>query len=59
MDIKFPAAGVVRRLGLRGSTGGRGPFPAPWAMNVRLEAGVETRLRGGNFTGISAAARPS
>jgi hypothetical protein len=28
-------------------------------MNVRLEGGIETRLRGGNFTGISAAARPS
>ena len=28
-------------------------------MNVRLEGGLATRLRGGSFTGISAASRPS
>jgi len=31
MKLEFPAAGVVRRAGLRIATGGRGPFPAPWA----------------------------
>ena len=59
LDIVFPAAGVVRRLGLRASTGGRGPFPAPWAMNVRLEDSLTNRLRGGSFTGIAAGARPA
>ena len=59
MDILFPVAGVVRRGGLRTGTDHRGPFPAPWATNVRLEDGLTKRLRGGSFTGISAAARPS
>lgn len=59
MDILFPAAGVVRRFGLRASTGGRGPFPAPWSMNARLEDSLTNRLRGGSFTGISAGSRPS
>jgi hypothetical protein len=34
-------------------------YPAPWAMNVRLEDGLTNRLRGGSFTGISAGSRPS
>lgn len=59
INVQFPSAGVVRRQGLRASTGGQGPFPAPWATNVRLQDGVATRLRGGNFTGISAGSRPS
>ncbi len=57
LDIQFPAAGVARRLGLRGGTGGQGPYPAPWAWNVRLEDALTNRLRGGSFTGISAAER--
>ena len=57
-DIVFPAAGVVRRWGLRGATGGQGPLvPAPWAFNVRLEDALTNRLRGGSFTGIAAGAR--
>ena len=59
MDLQFPAAGVVRWLGLRDSTGGRGPFPSPWAVNVRLEDSLTNRLRGGSFTGIAAGARPA
>ena len=59
MDILFPVAGVVRRGGLRATTDRRGPFPAPWATNVRLEDGLTNRLRGGSFTGISAGSRPS
>ena len=59
MEIRFPAAGVVRRLGLFASTGGRGPFPAPWSWNVRLEDSLTNRLRGGSFTGIAAGTRPS
>jgi hypothetical protein len=59
MDIQFPAAGVVRRAGLFATAKGRGPFPTPWAMNVRLEDSLTNRLRGGSWTAISAAARPS
>lgn len=59
LQLQFPSAGVVRRLALRVATGGRGPFPAPWATNVRLEDSLTNRLRGGSFTGISAGARPS
>ena len=59
MDILFPTLGIIRRGGLRTSSGGRGPFPTPWAINVRLEDGLTNRLRGGSFTGISAGSRPS
>ena len=59
MKLEFPAAGVVRRAGLRIATGGRGPFPAPWAYNARLEDSIANRLRGGSFTGTAASARPS
>ena len=51
LEIMFSAAGVVRRAGLRASTGGNGPFPSPWAYNVRLEDAITNRLRGGSFTG--------
>ena len=59
MQIVFPAAGVVRRFGLRNSTGGKGPFPTPWSMNCRLEDELTNRLRGGSFTGSAAGSRPS
>lgn len=59
LELQFPAAGVIRRTGLRAGIGGRGPFPAPWATNVRLEEGIANRLRGGSFTAVSADARPS
>jgi len=54
MQIVFPAAGVARRIGLRDSTGGRGPFPTPWSYNVRLEESLTHRLRGGSFTAVDA-----
>jgi hypothetical protein len=57
IEIMFPEAGVVRRLGHRVAAGGRGPYPTPWATNVRLEDALTNRLRGGSFTGISAGAR--
>ena len=59
MDIQFPAAGVVRRWGLRVAADRRAPYPAVWATNVRLEDALTNRLRGGSFTGIAAAARVS
>ena len=54
MEIVFPALGVIRRMGLRAAVDHRGPFPAPWATNVRLEDSLTNRLRGGSFAGIAA-----
>jgi len=54
MDLQFPMAGVIRRFGFRDSTGGRGPFPSPWSMNVRLEDSLTNRLRGGSFVAQAA-----
>jgi len=51
MNLQFPVAGVVRRLGLRAVADTRGPYPSPWALNVRLEDSLTNRLRGGSFTG--------
>lgn len=53
IEIQFPAAGVVRRFGLRPGADSRAPHPTPWSMNVRLEDGLTNRLRGGSFTGLS------
>jgi len=58
LNLQFPAAGVVRRLALF-NTGGRGPFPTPWAANVRLEDALTNRLRGGSFTAQSAGTKSS
>lgn len=57
-EIIFPA-GVNRRLSFRQEVGRRDRYFAPWATNVRLEDVLTERLRGGSFTGISAAARPA
>lgn len=57
LNIVFPAAGVVRRGGLRAAADRREPYPAVWAVNVRLEDSLTNRLRGGSFTAIAAAAR--
>lgn len=59
LELSFPAAGVERRLGFRDSLNAKDSFPAPWAMNVRLQDSLADRLRGGSFTGISAGDRPS
>ena len=59
MEMQFPLSGVVRRVGFRDSTNGRGPFPTPWAVNTRLEDSLTNRLRGGSFTAPAAEARPS
>ena len=53
VDIQFPAAGVVRRTSHIAGATGKGPFPAPWSSNVRLEDILTKRLRGGSFTGQS------
>ena len=60
MDLRFPAAGVSRRLGVGLEAGQRREvYPSPWAVNVRLEGSLASRMRGGSFTGIAAGARPS
>lgn len=59
LNLQFPAAGVVRRQGLRSAADQRDPYPAVWATNCRLEDALTSRLRGGSFTGIAAAARVS
>jgi len=59
LNVQFPAAGVVRRLGNRTSADTRGPFPTPYSTNVRLEDSLTKRLRGGSFTGIAAVAKSS
>ena len=58
MELRFPGAGVVRRPGLYDTAHWKPPFPTPWALNVRLEATLANRLRGGSFTGIAAGERP-
>ena len=59
MELRFPAAGVVRRPGLHDTAHWKPPFPTPWSLNVRLEDTLTNRLRGGSFTGIAADSRPS
>ena len=56
IDLQFPQ-GVERRLGYRATSKSRGGYPTPWAMNVRLRDSLTDRMRGGSFTGISAASR--
>lgn len=57
MQIVFPRLGVVRRFGLR-PEGQKAEFGTPWALNVRLEDELTSRLRGGSFTGNLPGERP-
>jgi len=60
LNILFPAAGVVRRLGLRAEAGSRRKaYATPWAVNVRLEGSLASRMRGGSWTPIAAGTRPT
>ena len=54
MNLQFPLQGVRRRFANRDETGGSGPFPTPWATNVRLEDSLTNRLRGGSFVAQAA-----
>jgi len=58
IDLQFPS-GVSRRMGNRASSMGRREYSCPWSWNVRLADEITSRLRGGSFAGIEAAARPS
>lgn len=52
-ELRWPAAGVVRRSSLRSSSSRGGPYPTPWAVNVRLEDPFSRRLRGGSRAGLT------
>ena len=58
MQIVFPRLGVTRRFGLR-PEGKKAEYGTPWAYNVRVEDSLTNRLRGGSFTAIAAATRPT
>ncbi len=53
LELRFPAAGVVRRLGYRASTDIGAPYPTPWAANVLPEDPLARRLRGGSRPGLT------
>ena len=59
MELRFPARGVARRDTLRSAPDYRGPFPTPWAVNVRLEDAIDGRLRGGSWVGTASTAIPA
>lgn len=53
--LRFPSAGVVRRMGYEDSARWNpdGTYPTPWAVNVRGEDPTSLRLRGGSRPGLS------
>lgn len=54
MELRFPALGVVRRMGLRTIGDGRAQaYPAPWAVNCRVYDNIDRRLRGGSRPGLT------
>ena len=59
MMLAWPHGGVSRRSGFRSDVDRKGTFTSPWSLNTRSEGVLTERLRGGSFTGIAAAARPS
>ena len=58
-ELQFPMLGVIRRTTLRTTPGSRGPYPSPWALNVRLEDDLTNRLRGGSWSAIASTAIPA
>jgi len=53
MDLHWPMRGVVRREPLRTPQNARGPYPAPWAVNVRIDDPISRRMRGGSRPGLT------
>lgn len=53
LELRFPFAGVVRRMGLEGATGVRSAYPTPWAVNVRPVDPFDRRMRGGSRPGLT------
>lgn len=54
IELRFPAAGVVRRPGFRDSYDAAAPYPTPWAINMRPEDILAGRRRGGSRPGLTA-----
>lgn len=53
IELRFPVAGVNRRLGFHDSIQRRPPFPTPWAVNVRATGPFASRHRGGSRPGLT------
>jgi hypothetical protein len=54
LELRFPAAGVSRRLGFDSIQGARGAHGTPWTVNMRPEDPVASRRRGGSRPGLAA-----
>jgi len=52
-ELRWPMMGVVRRDSLRATPDSRGPWPAVWASNVRVEDPLDRRMRGGSRPGLT------
>lgn len=53
IEVRFPQAGVNRRLGVHDSSMLRAPYPTPWSVNVRPEDALANRIRGGSRPGLT------
>lgn len=53
LELRFPTAGVVRRRGYADPLPRDGPYPTPWATNVRPEDPGTRRVRGGARPGLT------
>lgn len=52
-ELRFPIAGVARRIGFRDSADTRQAYPTAWAVNCRAEDPFAKRLRGGSRPGLT------
>lgn len=52
-ELRFPAAGIARRLGFHDSAQLRPPYPTPWSINCRPEDPLASRVRGGSRPGLT------
>lgn len=53
LELRFPSAGVARRISFHESAQLRPPYPTPWATNCRPEDPLASRLRGGSRPGLT------
>ena len=53
IEVRFPLAGVGRRIGHWDYANARPPYPAPWAVNERPLDPLATRMRGGSRPGLT------
>lgn len=54
IELRFPAAGVVRRLGNAEQTARQSAYPTPWCLNVFPADPLARRRRGGSRPGLTA-----